>query len=170
MPPFLPRGNCCRSGIDLVFAAARVKKVQKVLGDEAVGMATVTRLALSLRFGQIGPFLGRNALSILEAFPQCKRSRTHKWIRERGSMMGPGASRGGNLLMGRWQTLHTDGRSLPKQLENFGKMPSYIRKLQELVRTDLDRIRQLLPDVKDCLEVAAESLLADSDTTAVSSL
>ena len=74
-------------------------------------MATVTRLALSLRFSQIGPFLGRNALSLLEAYLRRHRTRTHKWVRERGAMMGPGALRAHGPLAHPSQQWHRLARS-----------------------------------------------------------
>ena len=52
-----------------------------------VGVATAKSLALSTHF------LGRNALALLEAYLRRNRTRTHNKIRERGSIMGPGALR-----------------------------------------------------------------------------
>ena len=71
--------------------------------------------------------------------------------------------------MGRWRTLRSSGTVLPDQVDNFGRMPSYTRKLKDLVREEMERLRHLrnvAQHIREALLEAAGSLLEDSGTTA----
>lgn len=134
-----------RAGADLV--ASRLGKVKNMNLKKSMGPLKsskagncISRKSLSLAFGShCGALLGRNAFSLLEQhyFAKCKPQGRPGWLTEVGSLMGPGALAGGNILGEEVKNFHAQTSCFADLVRHFelGTIP--IKRWKRLLREEL---------------------------------
>ena len=128
-------------------------------------------LAISLARA-VGPLLGWNALSMLELATEqaCDKHAWPSFMKGSGSVLGPGAVSGANLILGRLKAAKTSSVTLADLVADFQWSCTAFRKYRSLVRKELSRLRRVRVCTKTAIAwkkgliAAGEAMLRERDT------
>ena len=156
----------------------RLRSVRKVALKKGVYLRgnrfgqCVSRIGLSMTFASVMPVLrARNAFALLEHFflKQSEKNGRPLWVKEAGSLMGPGAIGAANLLSGEFKGLSATGSSRVDASCNMGKSVLIMKRFRRLFKDERDRLMRLKPEsvakrrLRQELLDACDQILAMSD-------
>lgn len=134
------------------LVTARLQKVKKFHLKKGQGQlkanargACISRKALSLAFGtQCSVLLGRNAYSLLEQHyeARCKPQGRPTWLNEPGSLMGPGALIGANILAEELRNFQIQTSSFTDMVRNYELSTIAVKRWKRLLREELVSLLQ----------------------------
>lgn len=128
--------------------AAKVRKFQlKKALKGGPGREACSRKELSLAFAkQLSPLLGRNAFSLLEMHYLSKNFHGRPaWVGQVGTLMGPGALMGANLLSGEYKSRRSRAASWADVVMDFQESTIHTKRLRRQLRAEMDSRRVVFP-------------------------
>eukprot|EP00959_Pyramimonas_sp_CCMP1952_P362622 7594053-Pyramimonas_sp.AAC.1 len=128
----------------------------KLSGD--INFDNASRLEVSLDLVRAcGKFLGKNAFSLLEQ-SYANNYRRPGWCSQHGSLMGPGALAGVNIINGTWKQSGTGSTQLGDVLQQFDDSHANMQKLRRLFREDLQSLQVLVKKTRGAKRALAREL------------
>lgn len=125
------------------LAYTRISNVRKFALKCKNLTRNVSRYELSMRFAVgLSRLIGKNAFSLFEQSVQ-RKLRVPGWVKERGTIMGPGAIAGSNLIKGRFKQYRKPTDSVVDLKTDFEKSTKFVKRFKRLISKEIKRLIEL---------------------------